>query len=439
LRVLWAVTGGTGAGSLSNTTATSATFMCLSAGPVLVSATPNLADGGNNPTGRTATVLVNCDPGSDAGVAAASVGGGGFGCALTAGGSVECWGDNKYGELGNNSSTSSSVPVPVTGLAGDATAVSEGAGSACALTAAAGVLCWGENFQGKLGDNSISNSSVPVPVTNLSSCIADISMGDRSACALTQGGGVLCWGDNSLGELGNGSDTVPSSPVPVPVFRLASGVTGVSVGFDSACAVTAEGSVWCWGSNYEGQLGNSSISTFTSVPVEVTGITNDVTAVSVGYRFACAVTAGGAVWCWGESGNGQLGISSSATQPCPFDLSIFCSLTPVQVTGLTSGVTAVSAGIDSACALTGGGDVLCWGYNGLGSLGNGSEASSFAPVQVTGLTSGVTGVSVGGTFACAVTTDGGVRCWGSGALQSTPMPTCSGTPCSLVPVSVIGF
>jgi alpha-tubulin suppressor-like RCC1 family protein len=210
----------------------------------------------------------------------------------------------------------------------------------------------------------------------------------------------------------------------VQVTGLTSGVTAVSVGALSTCVITAGGSVKCWGDNSYGELGNAS-TTQSVVPVQVTGLTSGVTAVSVGSNFACAITASGGVECWGS---GALGNNSDAGVGGTDALST--SLVPVQVTGLTSGVSAVSVGGYSACAITAGGGVECWGLNTEGELGNNSTASSSVPVQVTGLTSGVTAVSVGGNCACAVTAGGGIDCWGGDVAIAK---------FSLVPGSIPGF
>jgi alpha-tubulin suppressor-like RCC1 family protein len=331
--------------------------------------------------------------------------GGLFACAVTGGGGVECWGENNEGELGNNSTTRSVVPVQVTGLTSGVTAVSAGNFSACALTVGGGVECWG-NAPLATGGN------VPVQVTGLTSGVTAVSVGYNFACGVTAGGGVECWGVNGSGQLGNNSISTLMTAVPVQVSGLTSGVTAVSAGEYSACAVTAGGGVECWGDNTYGELGNNS-TTSSSVPVQVTGLTSGVTAVSVGTYFACAVTAGGGVECWGENNGGQLGDDSDAGP----------SLVPVQVTGLTSGVIAASVGGGTACVLTAGGDVECWG----GSFENGSTTNSSIPVQVSGLTSGVTGVSAGEGSACALTAGGGVECWGAdsagfGVESYTPVP-----------------
>jgi hypothetical protein len=201
--------------------------------------------------------------------------------------------------------------------------------------------------------------------------------------------------------------------------------TGMSASGDFACAVTAGGGVVCWGLGGDGRLGNNS-TTNSSVPVQVSGLASGVTAASAGNRFACAVTAGGGVMCWGYNGYGELGNNSTTN-----------SSVPVQVSGLTSGVTDVSAGVGgSACALTAGGAVECWGYNNFGQLGNNSTTNSSVAVQVSGLTSGVTAVSAGNVFACALAAGGGVECWGynvSGELGN------NSTTNSAVPVQVSGL
>jgi alpha-tubulin suppressor-like RCC1 family protein len=256
--------------------------------------------------------------GLTSGVIAMSAGEDNSACAVTAGGGVECWGYNGNGQLGNNSATNSSVPVQVSGLTSGVTAVSVGYYSACALTAGGSVECWGDNTYGELGNNSTANSSVPVQVSGLTSGVTAVSVGQDSACALTAGG-VECWGYNGSGELGNNSTT--NSSVPVQVSGLMNGVTAVSAGSGaSTCAVTAGGGVECWGDNYCGELGNNS-TTNSSVPVQVSGLTNGVTAVSAGYCFACALTASGGVECWGGNNSGQLGNNPTTRSSVPVPVS----------------------------------------------------------------------------------------------------------------------
>jgi alpha-tubulin suppressor-like RCC1 family protein len=271
--------------------------------------------------------------------------------------------------------------------------------------------CWGANSYGELGTNSMNGSPVPVQVPGLASGVTAVSVGTGSACAVTTGGGVLCWGDNGFGGLGNGS--INESLVPVQVTGLTSGVSSVSVGNVTACAVTTGGGVMCWGDGYNGQLGNG-MANPSSVPVQVTGLTSGVNSVSVGGRTVCAVTSAGQVLCWGDNQYGTVGDNSTTD-----------ALVPTQVMGLIGTATSVSVGNDEACAVTGGGGVMCWGYGPFGELGNGAMMTSLVPVHVTGLTSGATAVSAGYYAACVVAC--GVQCWGGGplgnnAMQSTDAP-----------------
>ena len=217
----------------------------------------------------------------------------------------------------------------------------------------------------------------------------------------------------------------------------------MSAGNDFACALTSGGGVQCWGNNFSGELGNGSTSSVTGA-VQVTGLTTGVTAISAGYASACALTSAGGVECWGYASDGDLGNGNSE------QMLAGRSTVPVPVTGLTSGVTAVSAGSHFACAIVAGA-VQCWGDNSQGELGvgpsmptcgSGSAQCSNVPVPVTALASGATAISAGGAFACALVA-GSAQCWGlnlSGDLGATSMDMCvDQEPCSLAPIPVVGF
>jgi alpha-tubulin suppressor-like RCC1 family protein len=137
-------------------------------------------------------------------------------CAVTSTGGVKCWGPNAKGQLGNNSTTNSPVPVDVTGLSSGVVAVAAGYYHTCAVTSTGGVKCWGYNAKGQLGNNSTTDSLVPVDVTGLSSGVVAVAAGDNHTCAVTSTGGVKCWGNNAYSQLGNNSTTY--SPVPVDVM-----------------------------------------------------------------------------------------------------------------------------------------------------------------------------------------------------------------------------
>ena len=294
--------------------------------------------------------------------------GGNHTCALTTAGAVQCWGNNPFGQLGDGSTTNTTTPQPVTGLASGVAAISAGVYHTCALTTAGAVQCWGRNAYGQLGDGSTTDKTTPQPVTGMASGVAAIAAGGNHTCALTTAGAVQCWGRNLDGQLGDGSTTNKSTPQPVA--GLASGVAAVVTGYGHTCALTTAGAVQCWGFNTSGQLGDGS-STNKSTPQPVTGLTSGVAAIAAGYDHTCALTRAGAVQCWGASPFGQLGDGSTTSKS-----------TPQPVPGLASGVAAIAAGGSHTCALATAGVVQCWGYNFSGQLGNGGTASRSVPTRI---------------------------------------------------------
>ncbi len=278
-----------------------------------------------------------------------------------------------------------------------AVAVSAGNSHTCALTDTGGVWCWGLNSDGQLGDGTSADSTILVGVSGLSSGISDISAGYWHTCALTTGGGVKCWGFNDSGQLG--VVTGDRSKVPVDVTGLSSGVSAIAGGGYHTCALTTTGAVWCWGADSSGQLGDNANSS-SVLPVAVTSLSAGVTAIAAGFTHTCAVASGAVVKCWGANTYGELGDGTNTD-----------SNVPVNVSGL-SGVSAVAGGYDHTCALTTAGAAKCWGYNFYGHLGNGTNTDSNVPVNVNGMASGIAMISAGYDHTSAVTTAGAGKCWG---------------------------
>jgi alpha-tubulin suppressor-like RCC1 family protein len=397
-------------------------------------------------------------------------------CAVTSSGGVKCWGGNYWGQLGDGTTTDSTTPVDVSGLASGVMAVATGDTHTCALTSG-GVKCWGANGRGQLGDGTTTDSTTPVDIVGLASGVVAVAAGGWHTCALTSSGGARCWGANYYGQLGDG--TTIDSTTPVDVSGLASGVVAVAAGGDHTCAVTNSGGVKCWGWNYSGQLGDGT-TTDSTTPVDVSGLESGVVAVAVGDYHTCAVTSSGGVKCWGANGQGQLGDGTTTDRLTPVDVVGLaggavavaagswhtCALTssggarcwgdnyygqlgdgttihrttPVDVSRLASGVVAVAAGGYHTCALTRGGGAKCWGYNGYGQVGDGTTTDSTTPVDVVGLASGVVAVTAGWLHTCALMSSGGgaygVKCWGYNSYGQLGDGT---TTDSTTPVDVVGL
>ncbi len=221
-----------------------------------------------------------------------------------------------------------------------------------------------------------------------------------------------------------GDGTTSNCNTPVDVTGLTGGVTAIAAGIYNTCALVSDSGVKCWGFNKEGQLGNGT-TTDSSTPVDVTGLTSGVTAIALNGFYACALVSGGGVKCWGNDASGQLGDGKTTN-----------SNTPVAVAGLASGVTAITAGISYACALVSGGGVKCWGSNASGQLGDGTTVPHTALVDVAGLASGVKAIAAGGAHTCAIVSGGGVKCWG---INSTGQLGNGTTNNSSTPVDVAGL
>jgi alpha-tubulin suppressor-like RCC1 family protein len=284
----------------------------------------------------------------------------------------------------------------------------------CAISTSGGLHCWGRNDEGQIGDGTTTQRLWPAAVSGLTSGVTSVGAGGRHSCAVT-GGNVKCWGENLYGQLGDGTTTNRLKPVTVCASGSGGGCTalsGVSI-VDSGdyhnCVLTTAGGVKCWGKNNYGQLGNGT-QTNSSNPVDVTGLTSGVTAIAVGLEHSCALLGTGGVKCWGSGYRGKLGDGTWTMRT-----------TPVQVSGLTSGVASIAAGEQHTCAVLTSGAMKCWGGNHAGQVGTGTVTPSVnTPVNVCASGSGgscpaLTGVAsatAGGGHTCARMTSGAMKCWG---------------------------
>lgn len=311
--------------------------------------------------------------------------------------------------------------------------LSIGGYSVMALKPDGTVWDWGYNYYGNLGNGTTTTTGclcipTPVQVSNLSGSIG-VAEGADQTVALKSDGTVWDWGYNAFGQLGNG--TVANSSVPVQVSGL-SAATAIASGGDFSMALKSDGTVWAWGYNASGQLGDGNTIN-SSVPVQVSGLTG-VTAIATGVYSAYALKSDGTVWAWGYNQDGELGNGGSGGK----------STTPVQVSGLTgvTAVTAVATGSNNehGMALKSDGTVWAWGNGLSGQLGNGTTTSSTIPVEVSGL-SGVTAIAAGDAHSLALKSDGTVWAWGynyEGELGDGTTNT-AGCGCVTTPVQVSGL
>jgi alpha-tubulin suppressor-like RCC1 family protein len=310
--------------------------------------------------------------------------------ALTSDGSVWDWG---FVNPGSGSAHISTVPEQVGGLTG-ITKVATHDGEDLALRSDGTVWAWGDNASGDLGDGTTVPRDNPVQVSGLTK-VTQIAAGGSFGLALRADGTVWSWGYNGDGELGNG--TTDDSSVPVQVKGL-SQVTKIAAGQTDSMAVatrgiTTLGSVYAWGANGQGQIGDGTTRE-RPVPVQVTGIgVPNVTAITVGNDYSMVLGSDGTLWDWGLNQWGQLGNGTTISVK-----------KPVEAQGLESGITQISAGDSHSLALRSDGSVEAWGYGGAGQLGDGSSGylvPNPAPVQVLGLTK-VTQISAGASFSLAI-------------------------------------
>ena len=392
---------------------------------------------GTNASGKTAganiNVAVTCATTITAGVAhtcAVSVTSAGTGTVL-------CWGSNEFGQLGNGETANVTSPVQVTGLSTSVISVAAGSESTCALTNLGTVWCWGDNSNGQLGDGTFTQSTVPVQVMDSTGSapladVARITAGGSHTCAVTNLGAALCWGDNSNGQLGNGTEIISS--LPVPVSGLSTGVSTIAAGSDFTCAVTLSGGAQCWGDGASGRLGNgtstSSAYPFTVLDASGNSPLSAVVTISAGFEDACALTTDGNVFCWGANSSGQLGNGTVSA----------ASATPVEVLNSDgkspfAGAVAISSGLDSNCAVTASRATECWGANASGQLGNGGSANSSIPIAVSGLASGSVAIASGQQHTCVATRAGTAQCWGANASGELASGTARS---SAIPVEAVG-
>jgi alpha-tubulin suppressor-like RCC1 family protein len=323
-------------------------------------------------------------------------------CALMASGKIQCWGDNLTGQLGDGTATDSNRPVTVSGIS-DAIGVSAGYHHSCAVLRNGRVTCWGSNTKGALGLPLATQwAATPTTVPGVEDAI-DVAAGMSHTCALLSNGRVMCWGDNEHGQLGNGGTAPSPTPLAVNSIRFA---TMLSSSGEHTCVGedlgTAAGhvEVKCWGRNTDGQAGNPATGDILW-PNRV-AIEPGIIDISAGINHTCYVGP----WvprCFGNNAFGQIGVGHTVT---PLNSPVY---------GYTD-VTNIAAGRFHTCGRTRDGFVRCWGSNLYGELGLGnyrSDAGTWSPYYpVFGVWGNALDMESGLSHSCALLTDRSVVCWG---------------------------
>jgi len=288
-------------------------------------------------------------------------------CAILQGGSVKCWGYNGYGELGDNSNIDSYSPKKVLGLVAPVTHLTSGYEFTCALLSTEKVQCWGFDDYGNWPGSKNGTKLTAYTIPGLSGVVS-VSAGGYTMCVVLNTGIVKCLGGNDDGQFGTGYTGLRTNN-PVQVFEVV-GAIEVSVGdYYVACALLNTGRVKCWGYNYYGMLGSGGEDTYRLIPQF------DAISIGVGYFFSCALLSVGEVKCWGDNTYGELGNPVGTT----------ISLTPVTVTGLSSGVVSLQVASYGGCAVLKNSTIVCWGFGLEGEVGNGDYIySNYIPGFVIG-------------------------------------------------------
>jgi alpha-tubulin suppressor-like RCC1 family protein len=327
-------------------------------------------------------------------------------CAVDAGGDAYCWGDGRWGQLGNNTYTDRQTTPALVDGGHTFESVSAGTYHSCGVTTSGDAYCWGYNYYGQLGTGSANTIyfSVPQQVTG-GHTFQSVALGDFYSCGVTSDGNGYCWGNNGYGNFGTGGyDYIQPTPVPAAGTLELRSLRSAGA---TTCGLTTAGQAYCFGLNANGQLGTGSYSS-SPTPQPVSG-GHTFQSLDTGWYHTCGATTEGEAYCWGYNWDGELG-DGTFTRTSPFS-----KPSPVLVVG-GHHLISVSCGNNHSCALAEGGAAYCWGFNWTGALGDGTFTGGpyygkASPVLVVGDHTFLS-VSAGAKFTCGATAGGYAYCWG---------------------------
>jgi alpha-tubulin suppressor-like RCC1 family protein len=273
--------------------------------------------------------------------------------------------------------------------------VSAGGDHTCAADLTGRVYCWGLGTHGRLGTGATDSLALEPRAVSVGVRFFEVAAGDGHVCGTAAGGALYCWGLANQGQVGNRSSNPESSPFHVREFPHA--FVAVSAGHRHSCAIGEDLRAYCWGWNFNGQLGNAS-EIGQGVPVPVAS-EESFAVISAGSLHSCGITTTGRAYCWGEGASGQLGNGAAERRPAPVPVSSMQSF------------AVISAGGRHTCGLTLVGEAYCWGAGSAGQLGNGELTNRTSPTAVSSALR-FSALSAGDEHTCAVDVEGVAHCWG---------------------------
>lgn len=337
-------------------------------------------------------------------------------CVVGEGGGVSCWGANWSGQLGSGvGSHYDAIPVAVAASATFAS-VAGGADHSCGLTITGEAYCWGSSHSGQVGNGRVGEENHPPSPVSGGLVFSSLAAGSAHSCGVTVSGPAYCWGRNTDGQLGTGSNG--ESAVPVAVTGALE-FTAITTGLGHSCGLTTAGDAYCWGLNESGQLGDGT-STSSGAPVLVDGGLSFI-QLTAGEHHTCGLAASGTAYCWGR--DGMLGTGTWSG-----------SATPAAVVG-GHVFTQLASRRNHTCGLKSDGSAHCWGNNGSGELGDGTRSHSIEPTPVAGGYAFIA-LAAGAHHSCGMFESGAVQCWGlqdfgrlgdgSTGMRTVPVPVQGG-------------
>jgi hypothetical protein len=326
-------------------------------------------------------------------------------CGIRTNGRLYCWGSDSHGKLGNGgANTDAAIPTVVSGGFTDWTSVALGGSHSCGRRANGRLYCWGAESVGELGNGGANaDASVPTLVAGGFTDWIAVAAGGTHSCGLRSNHRIRCWGSDIAGQLGDGGEDV-NRTVPRLVGGGITNWVSVTTGDSHTCARRANGRLYCWGYDFNGELGNGPATQSRPLPSQVAGGFTDWTSVSAGDLHTCGRRANGRLYCWGSDSDGQIGDDATIGNK---------RSSPTLVAGGATNWRGVSAGSATTCARRATGRLFCWGDDGYSELGNGgANTDASMPVQVAGGATDWATFDVGGATVCSRITSARLFCWG---------------------------